>query len=80
LPQHDYEEWLVPCHSLSPFYAEGQKVLEPTLREAFQLGHNHIGTAHLLLGLMKLGADPRRAERPDSPVRLVHPRRPVRGG
>ena len=33
----------------------GEKVLESSLREAFQLGHNHIGTEHILLGLIREG-------------------------
>jgi ATP-dependent Clp protease ATP-binding subunit ClpC len=52
-----------------PFTPRAKKVLELSLREALQLGHNYIGTEHILLGLiregegvaaqvlMKLGAD-----------------------
>ncbi|WP_250002912.1 ATP-dependent Clp protease ATP-binding subunit [Actinoplanes sp. M2I2] len=52
-----------------PFTPRAKKVLELALREALQLGHNHIGTEHLLLGLIRegegvalqvLGADPSR--------------------
>jgi ATP-dependent Clp protease ATP-binding subunit ClpC len=55
-----------------PFTPRAKKVLELSLREALQLGHNYIGTEHILLGLIregegvaaqvlqKLGADPNR--------------------
>ena len=35
----------------APFTPRSKKVLEAALREALQLGHNYIGTEHLLLGL-----------------------------
>jgi ATP-dependent Clp protease ATP-binding subunit ClpC len=38
-----------------PFTPRGKKVLELSLREALQLGHNYIGTEHILLGLMREG-------------------------
>lgn len=38
-----------------PFTPRAKKVLELSLREAFQLGHNYIGTEHLLLGLIREG-------------------------
>jgi len=56
-----------------PFTPRAKKVLELSLREALQLGHNYIGTEHILLGLIregegvaaqvlqKLGADLKRA-------------------
>jgi ATP-dependent Clp protease ATP-binding subunit ClpA len=56
-----------------PFTPRAKKVLELSLREALQLGHNYIGTEHILLGLfregegvgvqvlVRLGADPNRA-------------------
>ena len=34
-----------------PFTPRAKKVLELSLREALQLGHNYIGTEHILLGL-----------------------------
>jgi ATP-dependent Clp protease ATP-binding subunit ClpC len=34
-----------------PFTPEAKKCLELSLREALRLGHNYIGTGHLLLGL-----------------------------
>ncbi|MGR6919948.1 ATP-dependent Clp protease ATP-binding subunit [[Actinomadura] parvosata] len=39
-----------------PFTARAKKVLELSVREAFQLGHDYIGTEHLLLGLIGEGA------------------------
>ncbi|HET9895619.1 MAG TPA: Clp protease N-terminal domain-containing protein [Streptosporangiaceae bacterium] len=38
-----------------PFTPRGKRVLELSLREALQLGHNYIGTEHLLLGLIREG-------------------------
>ncbi len=38
-----------------PFTPRAKKVLEIALREALGLGHNHIGTEHLLLGLVREG-------------------------
>jgi hypothetical protein len=38
-----------------PFTPRAKKVLELSLREAIQLGHNHIGTEHILLGLIREG-------------------------
>jgi ATP-dependent Clp protease ATP-binding subunit ClpA len=38
-----------------PFTPRAKKVLELSLREAKQLGHNYIGTEHLLLGLLREG-------------------------
>ena len=38
-----------------PFTARAKKVLELSLREALQLGHNYIGTEHILLGLVREG-------------------------
>src|SRR3989440_1460326 len=38
-----------------PFTPRGKKVLELALREALSLGHNHIGTEHILLGLVREG-------------------------
>src|SRR5256886_667160 len=55
-----------------PFTPRAKNVLELSLREALQLGHNYIGTEHILLGLIrdgegvaaqvlvKLGGDPSR--------------------
>jgi ATP-dependent Clp protease ATP-binding subunit ClpC len=58
-----------------PFTSRAKKVLELSLREALQLGHNYIDTEHVLLGLLRegngvavrilaeLGADPRSVRR-----------------
>ncbi|MER7451824.1 Clp protease N-terminal domain-containing protein [Nocardia beijingensis] len=39
--------------ALVPFGAEAKKVLELTFREALRLGHNYIGTEHILLALLE---------------------------
>ncbi len=39
----------------APFTPRSKKVLELALREALQLGHNYIGTEHILLGLIREG-------------------------
>ena len=44
---------MIPGHI--PFTARSKKVLELSLREALQLGHNYIGTEHILLGLIREG-------------------------
>lgn len=36
-----------------PFSAESRKLLALTLREALRLGHNYVGTEHILLGLLQ---------------------------
>jgi ATP-dependent Clp protease ATP-binding subunit ClpC len=36
-----------------PFTPRAKKALELALREALSLGHNHIGTEHLLLGIVR---------------------------
>jgi ATP-dependent Clp protease ATP-binding subunit ClpC len=38
-----------------PFTPRAKKVLELSLREALQLGHQYIGTEHILLGLIREG-------------------------
>jgi len=38
-----------------PFTPRSKKVLELSLREALTLGHNYIGTEHILLGLIREG-------------------------
>ncbi|MFC4145660.1 Clp protease N-terminal domain-containing protein [Micromonospora mangrovi] len=38
---------------LIPYDARGKKVLELTFREALRLGHNYVGTEHLLLALLE---------------------------
>jgi ClpA/ClpB-like protein len=41
-----------------PFSPRGKKALELTVREALRLGHNYIGTEHILLGLLEQGEGP----------------------
>lgn len=38
-----------------PFDVHGKKVMELTLREGLRLGHNYIGTEHILLAVLELG-------------------------
>ena len=38
---------------LIPYDARGKKALELTFREALRLGHNYIGTEHMLLALLE---------------------------
>jgi ATP-dependent Clp protease ATP-binding subunit ClpA len=38
---------------LIPFDAQAKKVLELTFREALRLGHDYIGTEHILLALLE---------------------------
>ncbi len=53
------EETIGPASSSTtgspPFTPRAKKVLELSLREALQLGHNYIGTEHMLLGLVREG-------------------------
>ncbi|HZC52946.1 MAG TPA: Clp protease N-terminal domain-containing protein, partial [Mycobacterium sp.] len=42
---------------LIPFSGPARKVLELTFREALRLGHNYIGTEHMLLALLELEGD-----------------------
>jgi hypothetical protein len=65
-----------------PFTPRAKKVLELSLREALQLGHDYIGTEHILLGLIRegdgvaatvlvnLGADLQRAR--EQVIQLLH--------
>ena len=41
---------------LIPYSPRARKALELTFREALRLGHNYIGTEHLLLALLELDA------------------------
>jgi ATP-dependent Clp protease ATP-binding subunit ClpC len=57
--RHDVEEIIgrgqaAPASHI-PFTPRAKKVLELSLREALQLGHNYIGTEHILLGLVREG-------------------------
>jgi ATP-dependent Clp protease ATP-binding subunit ClpA len=40
--------------ALIPFSQLGRKAMELTFREALRMGHNYIGTEHILLGLLEL--------------------------
>ena len=42
---------------LIPFDADARKVLELTLREALRMGHNYVGTEHVLLALLEDGSE-----------------------
>ncbi|MEU3473030.1 Clp protease N-terminal domain-containing protein [Rhodococcus sp. NPDC006774] len=42
-----------PVPDLVPFDAGAKKVLELTFREALRLGHNYVGTEHILLALLE---------------------------
>ena len=65
-----------------PFTPRAKKVLEQSLLESMQLGHDYIGTEHILLGLMregdgvaaqvlvKLGADQNRVRQ--QVIQLLH--------
>lgn len=46
--------------ALIPFSGMARKALELTFREALRLGHNYVGTEHILLALLELedGAGP----------------------
>jgi ATP-dependent Clp protease ATP-binding subunit ClpC len=44
-----------PTAASAPFSPRAKKVLELSLRESLQLGHNYIGTEHMLLGLVREG-------------------------
>src|SRR5581483_9931699 len=67
-----------------PFTPRAKKVLELSLRESKQLGHDYIGTEHILLGLIregdgvaaqvlvKLGADRKRVRQ--QVIQLLHGR------
>ncbi|WP_049576500.1 Clp protease N-terminal domain-containing protein [Nonomuraea sp. SBT364] len=47
-----------PTPGTPPFSAQSKKALELTLREALRLGHNYVGTEHLLLAVLRLKDDP----------------------
>jgi len=40
---------------LIPYDASARKALELSFREALRLGHNYIGTEHILLALLEVG-------------------------
>jgi hypothetical protein len=43
--------------ALIPFSGQAKKVLELTFRQALRLGHNYVGTEHILLALLEAEAD-----------------------
>ncbi|MEV0592670.1 Clp protease N-terminal domain-containing protein [Nonomuraea cavernae] len=47
-----------PPSGVPAFSTQGRKVLELTVREALRLGHNYVGTEHLLLAALTLEGDP----------------------
>ena len=53
--------------ALIPFDAAAKKALELTFREALRLGHDYVGTEHILLALLEVEDGERRA-RPGSGV------------
>jgi ATP-dependent Clp protease ATP-binding subunit ClpC len=55
--RHEQETVEASHFSHIPFTLRSKKVLELALREALQLGHNYIGTEHILLGLVAAEAD-----------------------
>jgi len=46
------------CTTGVPFSARAKRVLELSLREALRLGHNYIGTEHVLLGIVRDAESP----------------------
>ncbi len=48
---------------LIPFDSAARKALELTFREALRLGHNYVGTEHILLALLELEEGAGRAHR-----------------
>ncbi|WP_188187170.1 Clp protease N-terminal domain-containing protein [Nonomuraea sp. SYSU D8015] len=47
-----------PAQTMMPFSAQSKKALELTLREALRLGHDVVGTEHILLGVLSLEEGP----------------------
>jgi ATP-dependent Clp protease ATP-binding subunit ClpA len=48
----------VPAPSHQQYTLRAKRALDMSLREALQLGHHHIGTEHILLGLLREGEGP----------------------
>jgi len=48
----------VPAASHNQYTLRAKQALDLSLREALQLGHHHIGTEHILLGLLREGEGP----------------------
>ncbi|HSX48167.1 MAG TPA: Clp protease N-terminal domain-containing protein [Candidatus Nanoarchaeia archaeon] len=55
LAQYDQDRLDKSRVASPPFTPRAKKVMELALREALQLGHNYIGTEHLLLGIVRDG-------------------------
>jgi ATP-dependent Clp protease ATP-binding subunit ClpC len=53
VPHDETEEQREAREAKTPFTGRCRKVLELALREALSLGHNYIGTEHILLGLLR---------------------------
>jgi hypothetical protein len=47
-----------PRQMITPFSAQGRKALDLTLREGLRLGHDYVGTEHILLGILSLEDGP----------------------
>ncbi|TDE42838.1 ATP-dependent Clp protease ATP-binding subunit [Nonomuraea mesophila] len=47
-----------PRQMVTPFSAQGRKALDLTLREGLRLGHDYVGTEHILLGILSLEDGP----------------------
>lgn len=54
-----------------PFTPRAKKALELSLRCALELGHNYLGTEHLLLGLIREGGD-RQGDDASTSMRMMH--------
>lgn len=54
-----------------PFTPRAKKALEVSLRCALELGHNYLGTEHLLLGLIREGGD-RQGDDASTAMRMMH--------
>jgi ATP-dependent Clp protease ATP-binding subunit ClpA len=50
--------WDAPAASHNQYTLRAKKALDLSLREALQLGHHHIGTEHILLGLLRESEGP----------------------
>lgn len=61
-----------------PFTAAAKKALELSLRESLNLGHAHIGSGHLLLGLLRLAEGEKTSLLPTAALSLDSARTAVR--
>ncbi|MEV6369638.1 Clp protease N-terminal domain-containing protein [Micromonospora musae] len=55
VPPEPRRRWGRRRYSGGPFSPRSKKVLELSLREALRLRHHHIGSEHILLGLLREG-------------------------